>query len=200
MTLKQKKLLYWKLNWLCLPWFLLRKRGFQVKKNRDCIAGWVCRRLEKTKTVAIFESDVDMGGNCHWRSGGLCFSNWGGLYVPWYMSVDKGKKRKFNAHHLRPRQFWPFSLGDHLGALPKSPLPSRPRAITSTHSTFHQSFTNFMKIFSLKSPFWLLEVGTSGRSQVHAIPLGGAECPKIFGTSFPPHSGYISENYQTLND
>ena len=75
-----------------------------------------------------------------------CLSCWGGLYVLFYLSVDKGKKRKYNAHRLRPRQFWPFSWADHPGALRKSPLPSRPQALTFTLSTFHQSFHKFLQI------------------------------------------------------
>ena len=110
----------------------------------DCDAGWVCRggfenhnsdglskrhRQWREKTRSFF-CNIEPG----FMSLGVCW-------------LRKGKKRKFPAHHLRPRQFWPFSWAGHLEALPKSPLPSRPLAITSTPSTFHQSFTNFMKYF-----------------------------------------------------
>ena len=98
----------------------------------------------KTITVTVFQKVTVNEG----RRQGVFFCN----IEPGFMSLGvcwlrKGKKRKFPAHHLRPRQFWPFSWAGHLEALPKSPLPSRPLAITSTPSTFHQSFTNFMKYF-----------------------------------------------------
>ena len=151
----------------------------------------------KTKTVNVFESDTDQGEIA--QSTNVCHVEAG------FMSFSICRLTKVKRENIMLTVCVPANFGLFRGRTIREPFGSRhcppaPRLSHLLSQLFTRVFTNFFKLFSLKSPFWLLEVGTSGRTQVHAIPLGGAECPKIFGTSFPLHSGYISENYQTLND
>ena len=148
--------------------------------------------------MAVFETDTDTdtGENGHSTSVSHVEAGFMSLLI---RPLAKVKRENIMLTICVPANFGLFRGRTVWEPFRSRHCPPDPRLSHLLTSTFHRSFTNFFKLFSLKSPFWLLEVGTSGRTQVHAIPLGGADCPKIFGTSFPPHSGYISENYQTLN-